>query len=346
MQRKFAFIALACCAKVASAAEVYKWTDAGGVVHYADTEPAAALNAQRLHVRGSGTTEAAADGEAARSAGAADTDTGPQADAAALAGTSFPIDREFVARELGFEAVCDNSLDAVSDRDFAIEFCACAALIMLHLSRFCEELILWMSPRFGFIMLPDRYCTGSSIMPQKKNPDVPELARGKTARVYGHLMALLTLMKGQPLAYNKDNQEDKEPLFDTIDTLSDTLAIFAEMVPGIEARPETMRRAASEGFATATDLADYLVKRGLPFRDAHEVVARAVRTAETQGCGLADLPLATLQGFSALVDEQVYQVLTVEGSLAARDHRGGTAPAQVKAAIQRARKEIERWRPV
>lgn len=261
--------------------------------------------------------------------------------AAALAGTSFPIDREFVARELGFEAVCDNSLDAVSDRDFAIEFCACAALIMLHLSRFCEELILWMSPRFGFIMLPDRYCTGSSIMPQKKNPDVPELARGKTARVYGHLMALLTLMKGQPLAYNKDNQEDKEPLFDTIDTLSDTLTIFAEMVPGIEARPATMRRAASEGFATATDLADYLVKRGLPFRDAHEVVARAVRSAEAQGCGLADLPLATLQSFSALVDEQVYQVLTVEGSLAARDHRGGTAPAQVKAAIQRARAELD-----
>ena len=261
--------------------------------------------------------------------------------AAALAGTSFSIDREFVARELGFDGVCENSLDAVSDRDFAIEFCSAASLLMVHLSRFCEELILWMSPRFGFIMLPDRYCTGSSIMPQKKNPDVPELARGKTGRVIGHLMGLLVLMKAQPLAYNKDNQEDKEPLFDTVDTLVDTLAIFAEMVPGIEARPEAMKAAALEGYATATDLADYLVKCGLPFRDAHEVVARAVRVAEAKGCDLAELPLATLQGFSTAIGEDVFTVLSVEGSLSARDHRGGTAPAQVLAAVRRARDEMK-----
>ncbi|MFO7188829.1 MAG: argininosuccinate lyase [Pseudomonadota bacterium] len=260
--------------------------------------------------------------------------------AAALAGTSYPIDREHVARELGFEGVCENSLDAVSDRDFAIEFCAAAALLMVHLSRFCEELILWMSPRFGFITLPDRYCTGSSIMPQKKNPDVPELARGKTGRVVGHLMGLLMLMKSQPLAYNKDNQEDKEPLFDTVDTLVDTLAIFAEMVPGIAPRPEAMRAAAQEGYATATDLADYLVKRGIPFRDAHEAVARAVRLAETRGCDLADLSLAELQQFAPVVADDVYQVLTVEGSLRARKHRGATAPEQVREAARRARAEL------
>jgi argininosuccinate lyase len=260
--------------------------------------------------------------------------------AAALAGTTFPIDREFVARELGFDGVCENSLDAVSDRDFAIEFCAAASLVMTHVSRFSEELILWMSPRVGFIDLADRFCTGSSIMPQKKNPDVPELARGKTGRVYGHLMGLLTLMKGQPLAYNKDNQEDKEPLFDTADTLIDTLRIFADMVPGIRVKPEAMAAALRQGYATATDLADYLVKKGLPFRDAHEAVARAVRAAETRGCDLPDLSLAELRQFSALIDDDVFAVLTVAGSLAARDHVGGTAPAQVKAAIARARQRL------
>jgi argininosuccinate lyase len=257
--------------------------------------------------------------------------------AAALAGTSFPIDRDFVARELGFDGVCENSLDAVSDRDFAIEFCADAALIMTHVSRFSEELVLWMSPRVGFIDLADRFCTGSSIMPQKKNPDVPELARGKTGRVFGHLMGLLTLMKGQPLAYNKDNQEDKEPLFDTADTVIDTLRVFAEMVPGISVRPQAMAAALRQGHATATDLADYLVKKGLPFRDAHEAVARAVRAAETKGCDLAELPLAELQAFSSLIADDVFAVLTVAGSLAARNHIGGTAPAQVRAAIARAR---------
>jgi argininosuccinate lyase len=256
---------------------------------------------------------------------------------AALAGTSFPIDRAMVARELGFDAVSRNSLDAVSDRDFAIEFCAAAALIMTHLSRLSEELILWMSPRFGFIDLADRFCTGSSIMPQKKNPDVPELVRGKTGRINGHLMGLLTLMKGQPLAYNKDNQEDKEPLFDTVDTLVMTLTIYADMIGGIEVDAEKMRSAASEGFATATDLADYLVKKGAPFRDAHETVARAVRHAEARGRELAALPLAELQAFSPAIGEDVYQVLALEGSVASRNHIGGTAPEQVKSAVRVAR---------
>ncbi len=256
--------------------------------------------------------------------------------AAALAGTTFPIDRPSVAAELGFEAVCENSLDAVSDRDFAIEFCAAAAVAMMHVSRFSEELILWMSPRIGFIDLADRFCTGSSIMPQKKNPDVPELARGKSGRVYGHLMGLLTLMKGQPLAYNKDNQEDKEPLFDTADTLLDTLRIFADMVPGIRVRADNMAAALRQGYATATDLADYLVKKGLPFRDAHEAVALATRACEQRGCDLAELTLDELRGFSPLVGEDVFAVLTVAGSLAARNHLGGTAPAQVRAAIARA----------
>ena len=260
--------------------------------------------------------------------------------AAALAGTSFPIDRDRVAKELGFDGICANSLDAVSDRDFAIEFCASASLIMLHLSRLCEELILWVSPRYGFIRLPDRFCTGSSIMPQKKNPDVPELARGKTARVVGHLVALITLMKGQPLAYNKDNQEDKEPLFDTVDTLTDTLAIFAELIAGIEAVPDAMRRAALEGHATATDLADYLVKKGLPFRDAHEAVARAVRAAEQKSCDLATLPIEELRAFSPLVGDDVYGVLSLEGSVASRNHPGGTAPTQVLAAVKNARRDL------
>jgi argininosuccinate lyase len=260
--------------------------------------------------------------------------------AAALAGTTYPIDRPFVAEQLGFEAVCENSLDAVSDRDFAIEFTAAAALIMTHLSRLSEELILWMSPRFGFIDIADRFCTGSSIMPQKKNPDVPELVRGKTGRVTGHLMALLTLMKSQPLAYNKDNQEDKEPLFDTVDTLKDTLRIYADMMRGITVRPDAMRSAAFQGFATATDLADYLVKKGLAFRDAHEAVARAVRFAEGQRCDLSELSLDQLREFSPLIEADVAACLTLEGSLSARNHIGGTAPQQAREAIQRARKRL------
>ena len=260
--------------------------------------------------------------------------------AAALAGTTFPIDREAVARELGFESVCENSLDAVSDRDFAIEFCAACALLMMHFSRMSEELVLWMNPRFGFVKIADRFCTGSSIMPQKKNPDVPELARGKTGRVYGHLTALLTLMKGQPLAYNKDNQEDKEPLFDAVDTVTDTLRIFADMMPGITARPDNMRDALRQGFATATDLADYLTRKGLPFRDAHEAVGLAVRRAEELGVDLPQLPLAELQKFSTLVADDIFAVLTVEGSLASRNHIGGTAPEQVRAAVARARQRI------
>ena len=255
--------------------------------------------------------------------------------AAALAGTSYPIDRERVARTLGFDQVCRNSLDAVSDRDFAIEFCAAAALIMMHVSRLSEELVLWMSPRVGFITLADRFCTGSSIMPQKKNPDVPELARGKTGRVNGHLVALLTLMKGQPLAYNKDNQEDKEGLFDAADTVRDTLTIFVDMVGGIQVKAQAMRDAAMQGFATATDLADYLVKKGVPFRDAHETVAAAVRACEERGCDLADLGLSELKAFNPLIEDDIYQVLTLEGSVAARNHIGGTAPERVRAEAQR-----------
>src|SRR5690606_30713381 len=255
--------------------------------------------------------------------------------AAALAGTSYPIDRERVARSLGFDDVCHNSLDSVSDREFAIEFCAAAALIMTHISRISEELVLWMSPRIGFIDLADRFCTGSSIMPQKKNPDVPELARGKTGRVNGHLIALLTLMKGQPLAYNKDNQEDKEGLFDAADTIRDTLTIFVDMVPGIRVKPDAMRAAALQGYATATDLADYLVKKGQPFRDAHETVAHAVRVCEERGCDLADLSLAELQQFHASIDADIHEVLTLEGSVAARKHVGGTAPERVREEAQR-----------
>jgi argininosuccinate lyase len=252
--------------------------------------------------------------------------------AAALAGTSFPIDRPMVARLLGFDDVCRNSLDAVSDRDFAIEFCAASALIMTHISRFSEELVMWMSPRVGFIDLADRFCTGSSIMPQKKNPDVPELARGKTGRVNGNLVGLLTLMKGQPLAYNKDNQEDKEGLFDTADTVRDTLIIFADMVGGIRVKADNMRAAALQGFATATDLADYLVKRGTPFRDAHEAVAHAVRECEQKGCDLADLSVEELKKFHPSIEADVHAVLTLEGSVAARSHIGGTAPARVREA--------------
>ncbi len=261
--------------------------------------------------------------------------------AAALAGTSYPLDRERVARALGMvdeqglPQVCQNSLDAVSDRDFAIEFTAAATLAMVHISRFSEELILWMSQPFGFIQIADRFTTGSSIMPQKKNPDVPELARGKTGRVVGHLMGLVTLMKGQPLAYNKDNQEDKEPLFDTVDTLIDTLRIFADMVGGITVKPEAMERAALKGYATATDLADYLVKKGLPFRDAHETVAHAVKAAIGHNVDLSELPLAVLQGFNASIEKDVFDCLSLRGSLNARNTLGGTAPVQVRAQIAR-----------
>ena len=260
--------------------------------------------------------------------------------AAALAGTTFPIDREKVARELGFGGVCQNSLDAVSDRDFAIEFCADCALLMTHLSRLSEELILWMNPRFGFVRLADRFCTGSSIMPQKKNPDVPELVRGKTGRVNGNLISLLTLMKAQPLAYNKDNQEDKEPLFDSVDTVVTSLRIYADLLTGIEVDRDAMRAAAAEGFATATDLADYLVRKGLPFREAHEAVARAVRLAADKGVDLADLPVEELRQFSSLIDEDAPAQLSLDGALAARSHIGGTAAQQVKRAIQAARKSL------
>jgi argininosuccinate lyase len=260
--------------------------------------------------------------------------------AAALAGTSYPLDRERVARTLGFDAVCQNSLDAVSDRDFALEFSAFAAITMVHVSRLAEEIVLWMSQNFGFIDLADRYCTGSSIMPQKRNPDVAELARGKSGRVVGHLMGLITLMKGQPLTYNKDNQEDKEPLFDTVDTLRDTLRIMAEMVGGITVKADAMERAALRGYATATDLADYLVKKGLPFRDAHETVAHAVKVAIGQGLDLSQLPLATLQGFHPAISADVFEVLTLRGSLNARNLPGGTAPAQVQAQVARHRARL------
>jgi len=267
--------------------------------------------------------------------------------AAALAGTSYPIDREWVAKKLGFDGICTNSLDAVSDRDFAIEFCAFSATLMMHVSRLSEELILWLSPRFGFIDLPDRFCTGSSIMPQKKNPDVPELARGKTGRVYGDLIALLTLMKSQPLAYNKDNQEDKEPLFDAVDTVQDTLRIFADMIPHIVVHKAVMQAAAEEGFATATDLADYLVKKGLAFRDAHEAVAHAVKACVGRKCTLTDLSLSELRlacGLDTrpdLISEDVFPLLIVTGSVQSRQHPGGTAPEQVLAAVQRGRAELK-----
>jgi len=273
--------------------------------------------------------------------------------AAALAGVGYPIDRDFVARELGFEGLCENSLDAVSDRDFAVEFAAACALAMAHISRLSEELIIWMNPRFGFVSLPDRFFTGSSIMPQKKNPDVPEVARGKSGRCNGALMALLTLIKGQPLAYNKDNQEDKEPLFDTADTLADTLAIFTEMlggnqdgVPGLQVNPEAMKTALRQGFATATDLADYLVSKGIPFRDAHRMVGEAVKKAERLGVDLPMLALDELKQISNAIDGDVYHCLTLEGSLQSRDHTGGTAPLQVKTAVQRALTELESERQV
>ena len=260
--------------------------------------------------------------------------------AAALAGTSYPLDRHYSAELLEFERPAENSLDAVSDRDFAIEFCAAASILMMHLSRFSEELVIWSSAQFGFIELSDSFCTGSSIMPQKKNPDVPELVRGKTGRIFGHLMALLTLMKGQPLAYNKDNQEDKEPLFDTVDNLKGSLKVFADMVPVMRPNREAMRAAALKGYATATDLADYLVCKGLPFRDAHEVVGQTVARGIELDKDLAELPLEELQGFSELIGDDVYGVLTLEGSVAARDHIGGTAPQQVRAAIARARERL------
>ena len=261
--------------------------------------------------------------------------------AAALAGTTYPIDRHMTAAALGFAAPCANSLDAVSDRDFAIECCAAAATLMMHLSRIAEELIIWNSAAYRFIELPDRFCTGSSIMPQKKNPDVPELVRGKTGRVYGHLVALLTLMKSQPLAYNKDNQEDKEPLFDTVNTVLACLRAFADMIPAIEANREAMYRAAGAGYSTATDLADYLVRRGVAFRDAHEIVGRAVHLAIERHTTLDTLPLTDLQTLSPAIGEDVYESLTLEGSINARDHFGGTAPVQVKARIQQAKEKLQ-----
>jgi argininosuccinate lyase len=260
--------------------------------------------------------------------------------AAALAGTSYPLDRHYSAELLGFDRPAENSLDAVSDRDFAIEFCAAASICLMHLSRFSEELIIWSSAQFGFVELSDSFCTGSSIMPQKKNPDVPELVRGKAGRIFGHLMALLTLMKGQPLAYNKDNQEDKEPLFDAVDNLKGSLKVFADMIPAITCRKQNMREATMKGFATATDLADYLVRKGTPFRDAHEVVGKAVALCVEQACDLADLELTELQAFSEAIGEDVFEYLTLEGSVAARDHIGGTAPNQVRAAIGRARQRL------
>ncbi len=262
--------------------------------------------------------------------------------AAALAGTTYPIDRAFTAQELGFEGICENSLDAVSDRDFAIELTADAALLMTHLSRFSEELVLWASAQFNFIELSDSFCTGSSIMPQKKNPDVPELVRGKTGRVNGHLISLLTLMKGQPLAYNKDNQEDKEPLFDTVDTLKGSLKVYADMMQHVTVNKESMREAAIRGFSTATDLADYLVRAGVPFRDAHEVVGKAVRLGIDSKRDLAEISLQELQQFSDKIQADVFDVLTLEGSVSARNHLGGTAPEQVRAAVIRARDRIKK----
>ena len=261
---------------------------------------------------------------------------------AALAGTTFPIDRTITADLLGFEGICQNSLDAVSDRDFAIEFTATASILMMHLSRMSEEIILWMSAQFNFVRIPDRFCTGSSIMPQKKNPDVPELVRGKAARVFGQLTTLLTLMKNQPLAYNKDNQEDKEPLFDCVDTVTGSLIAFVDMLPNIEPNSDAMRAATMKGYATATDLADYLVRRGVAFRDAHEVVGSAVALAIDKQVDLSQLELADLQQFSDAIDADVFDYLTLEGSLSARDHLGGTAPNQVKQAVQRARKRLAR----
>ena len=260
--------------------------------------------------------------------------------AAALAGTTYPIDRALTAELLGFDKPTENSLDSVSDRDFAIELCAACSLIMTHLSRFSEELVLWTSSQFDFVDLPDRFCTGSSIMPQKKNPDVPELIRGKSGRVTGHLMSLLMLMKGQPLAYNKDNQEDKEPLFDALDTVKDSLKAYADMVPAIKPKKANMRHAAAKGYATATDLADYLVKKGMPFRDAHEVVGKSVAYGISHSKDLSELSLTELQQFSSTIDTDVYAVLSLEGSVNARNHIGGTAPAQVKAAVVRARARI------
>jgi len=263
--------------------------------------------------------------------------------AAALAGTSYPIDRAFTCEQLGFDAVCENSLDAVSDRDFAIEFAAAASILMMHLSRFSEELILWSSTQFGFIDLGDAFCTGSSIMPQKKNPDVPELVRGKSGRVTGHLVSLLMLMKSQPLAYNKDNQEDKEPLFDTLDTVIDCLKVYADMMGSISLNRDTMRAAATAGYTTATDLADYLVRKGIPFRDAHEVVGKAVHAAIEQDKDLSGLSLEQLQSFSETIEQDVFEVLTLEGSVNARSHVGGTAPATVRSAIKTAKQKHASW---
>ena len=261
--------------------------------------------------------------------------------AAALAGTTYPIQRDYTCELLEFNSPAENSLDAVSDRDFAIEFCSASSILLMHMTRMSEELVLWTSAQFDFINLPDRFCTGSSIMPQKKNPDVPELVRGKSGRVYGHLMSLLTLMKSQPLAYNKDNQEDKEPLFDTIDTVKGCLRAFADMVPALESKKESMREAALRGFSTATDLADYLVRKGMPFRDAHEVVGKSVAYGIEQNKDLGEMSLEELVQFSDTIEQDVFDVLSLEGSVAARDHIGGTAPNQVRAAVKRGQEKLD-----
>lgn len=255
--------------------------------------------------------------------------------AGALAGTTFPIDREWVAQQLGFDGVTRNSLDTVSDRDFAIEFCACAGILMMHLSRLSEELILWSSADFNFIELSDAFCTGSSIMPQKKNPDVPELVRGKTGRVYGNLIALLTLMKSLPLAYNKDMQEDKEPLFDTIDTVKGSLKIFADMIAEMRVKGDNMRIAAARGFSTATDVADYCVRKGMPFRQAHEVVGKTVRYCVETGKDIPELTLEEFRSFSALIDRDIYDFVTLEASVNARKATGGTARTAVERELAR-----------
>ncbi|MFL2563506.1 MAG: argininosuccinate lyase [Arenicellales bacterium] len=260
---------------------------------------------------------------------------------AALAGTSFPVDRNMTAVALGFDGVSRNSLDAVSDRDFVVEFCGGVALLMVHLSRMAEELVLWASQHLGFVDLGDAFCTGSSIMPQKKNPDVAELVRGRSGRAVGNLASLLVLMKGQPLAYNRDNQEDKQPLFDSFDNAHACLVVLAAMVPNMTFNRQRMREAAGRGHATATDLADYLVRRGLAFRDAHEAVGKAVQLAESAQRELDTLSLDELRGVCELIDEDVFEVLTLEGAVYSRNHVGGTSPDQVRQAVVEARQALD-----
>lgn len=259
--------------------------------------------------------------------------------AGALAGTTFPIDREFVAEQLGFDGVTRNSLDSVSDRDFALEFCGASSILMMHLSRLSEELIIWSSADFNFISLSDSFCTGSSIMPQKKNPDVPELVRGKTGRVYGNMVSLLTVMKALPLAYNKDMQEDKEPLFDTLDTVKGSLKVFADMIAQLTVNADNMREAAARGFSTATDVADYVVRKGIPFRDAHEIVGKTVRFCIENNKDIPELSLDEFRSFSEHIDADIYDYVTLDASVNARRATGGTAREAVQREIARARQE-------